>query len=212
MTISLSNKIDIMETNQKASENLIKKLVQIGQPSGTLLWKNIDFSVVKDFLKEYITSKDSPAANSSRIIEYVESQNNSSLLKKWNIAIVSLKSESKNPYIVNGLTIFPITRGLKREIEQDKLYIGRLGSPDHEKLDFEVVPEEIGAELRKMEPRINTPLFLLYPFFISDAHNQKVGDLHFGFAISWPYNNSLINSTYDINSVYRELEIEKYDD
>ena len=211
-TISLSNKIDIMEINQKASENLIKKLVQIGPHLDTLLWKNIDFSFVKEFLKEYITSKDSPAANSSRIIEYVESQNNSSLLKKWNIAIVSLRSESNDPYIINGLTIFPITRGLKREIEQDKLYIGRLGSPDHEKLDFEVVPEEIGAELRKMEPRINIPLFLLYPFFIRDANNQKVGDLHFGFAISWPYNNSLINSTYDINSVYRELEIEKYDD
>lgn len=211
-TISLSNNNDIMEINQRASENLINKLVLIGRQANSLLWKNVEFQIIKEFLKEYITSKESPAANSSRIIEYVETQINIGLLKKWNISIVSLRNESNDQYLISGLTIYPITRGIKREIEQDKLYIGRLGSPDHEKLDFETVPEEIGAELRKKEPRLNTPLFLLYPFYIKDENKQKIGNLHFGFAISWPYNNNLINSTYDINSVYRELEIEKYDD
>lgn len=211
-TITLSNNNDIIEINKKASESLIAKLVQISMPSDNLLWKSIDFHIIKEFLKEYITSKDSPAANSSRIIEYVETQISSSLLKKWNIGIVSLRNESKEPYIINGLTIYPITRGLKRDIEQDKLYIGRLGSPDHEKLDFEIDPEVIGAELRKLEPRLSTPLFLLYPIYINDKNKQKVGSLHFGFAISWPYNINLINTTYDINSVYKELEIDKYDD
>jgi hypothetical protein len=211
-TISLTNNKDIAAINQKASENLIKKLVDIDGKNDNLLWKNLDFKLIKEFLSDYITSKDSPAANSNRIIEYVESQNRTSILNKWNIGIVSLKSESKDPYFIEGLKIFPITRGLKREIEQDKLYIGRLGSPDHEKLDFDIVPDAIAAELRKLEPRLSTPLFLLYPLYIKDEKDERVGNLHFGFAISWPYNNSLINSTYDINSVYRELEIEKYDD
>lgn len=212
-TISFSNLPDIVKNNNIASENLIHKLIAIGGYSDRLVWKNLDFSIIKEFLENYITSKDSPAANSNRIIEYVDSQINSKLLKKWNVAIISLSGESSNPYLIGSLKINPITRGLKSKIESNKLYIGRLGSPDHEKIDFDFETNLIGADLRKIEPRISTPLFILYPLYITDFDTKiRIDGLHFGFGISWPYNDNLQNSTYDINSVYKELEIEKYDD
>ena len=74
--------------------------------------------------------------------------------------------------------------------------------------------------MRKLSPRINRPLLTIYPLRIEDFESEKLpesekflklGKMPFGFAISWPYNNNLKQTTYDINSVYEELELANYD-
>jgi hypothetical protein len=129
------------------------------------------------------------------------------------VAIYSLKSNDNGVYQISGLSVNPITRSIKRPIANEKLYIKRLGDASHETLDFKIDTKLVGEELRRTEPRLNTPLLIIYPMFIVDKKkNLQIDDIHIGFGISWPYNGRLKNITYDINSVFRELEIEKYDD
>ena len=75
-------------------------------------------------------------------IEYVEHQNNLRFLNKWNVVIISLKNETPDPIFVENLKIYPISRGIKRAIENEKLYIKRLTSPDDEKIDFDIISIE----------------------------------------------------------------------
>jgi len=39
----------------------------------------------------------------------------------------------------------------------------------------------------------------------------KLERMPFGFAISWPNNGNLKESTWDINSVYQETSLQNYD-
>lgn len=212
-TVTLSNNADIKSNNFKAFQTILNKLLEINENPKNYLWENVNYEIIKHFFETYITSKDSPAANTNRIIEYIENGDNLSILQNWNVALCSLKSSVNGVYQISGLSINPITRSIKRKISNEKLYIKRLGDPGHERLDFKIDTQLTGEELRRTEPRLSTPMLILYPMFIVDKkENIQIDEIHIGFGVSWPYNSRLKNITYDINSVFRELEIDKYDD
>ncbi len=113
----------------------------------------------------------------------------------------------------------PLTRSIKDEFINNRLFVRRIVSNVDEKIDFEIETTATSEELRRLEPRLNRPLLTIYPLLIENyrasedlpAELLPLERMPFSFAISWPNNDNLKQSTYDINSVYEELELSNYD-
>ena len=209
-TASLSGEKSILINNYNAIEGFLQ---------------NLGASII-DFLEKYISYRGSPASSTKRIIEFIEKQSEgpdpNNVLDHWNVAFASLIRKIENYPEIAGLKFKPLTRSLKEKFESGKLYIQRLVDPKDEKIDYDFETDATSDQLRKLSPRLNRPLLILYPLIIEDVKSASTEDdnpakvlelekMPFGFAISWPNNDSLKQSTYDINTVYRELELANYD-
>lgn len=228
-THTLSEERSILIKNYNAVESFISSLLgsfAYKTEKSTYLWTGIPRDLVIAFLKEYISYKGAPASNTGRIVEFIEEQkkgnNTNDILDIWNVALGSLKrvSDDDSYITISGLKIKPFTRSVKEPIKNNKLYIKKLVDPEDEKIDFEVKPTATSGELRQMAPRFNRPLITIYPLIIENYKETDESQpglltfekMPFGFAISWPNNNGLKESTYNVNSVYEELELANYED
>jgi hypothetical protein len=227
-TASLSGEKSILINNYNAVEEFLRRL---GKPSPLkqhpyYLWRDISKDQVIDFFEKYISYRGSPASSTKRIVEFIEKQYEGSdpndVLDLWNVALASLIRKSGSTFEIAGLELRPLTRSLKEQFVSDKLYIQRLVDPKDEKIDFGYDTDATSEQLRRLLPRLDRPLLILYPLIIEDVQSSsndenKAGKvihlekMPFGFAISWPNNERLKQSTYDINTVYRELELANYD-
>lgn len=225
-TSSLSGERSILINNYNAVETFIQSLIAFSlQPKGnSYLWIDVPKQIVLSFLDEYISFRGAPASSTKRIIEFIEKQkegtNTNNVLDIWNIAFASLKRSPENDLVqVAGLLVKPFTRSIKEPFLNNRLFVKRIVSPDDEKIDFETEISETSEELRKLKPRLTRPLITIYPLYIENYRESDDQPLEllsfekmpFGFAISWPNNDLLRQSTYDINSVYEELELANYD-
>ncbi|AYZ13073.1 endonuclease [Chryseobacterium arthrosphaerae] len=225
-TSSLSGDRSILINNYNAVEEFIQALNQFNkeEKESSYLWKDVPKQIVISFLSAYISYRGAPASSTKRIIEFIEQQkegdSTNTILDTWNVALASLQrgSQANLPQIA-GLNIKPFTRSIKEEFINNRLFIQRLVSPDDEKIDFEIETTATSKDLRALLPRLNRPLITIYPLLIENyretseepAELLSLDKMPFGFAISWPNNDNLKQSTYDINSVYEELELANYD-
>jgi hypothetical protein len=212
-TQTITYNISEIKSNFSATESFIKKLNVYREINSSYLWEGVPKSQVIDFLRNYHTYKGAPAANTLRIVEYINQQKTNNIVDNWNVALISLQRKNSKGLTFSGLDIRALRRGLKAPIENEKLYIGVLTGPEDESIDFVEKPKISGAELRRMSPRVNCPLLMIYPLEIEDLNGKllELGSLTIGIAITWPNNDGLEEITYDINSVYSELELEYYD-
>jgi len=220
-TSSLSGERSILINNYNAVEEFIQSLSAYSfQPNeSNYLWTDVPKFEVISFFEKYISFRGAPASNTKRIIEFIEKQNEgqetNDILNVWNVSLASLqRTTTDNLPQIAGLSVKPLTRSLKEAFTNNRLFVKRIVSPNDEKVDFEYETTATSAELRKLPPRLNRPLLTIYPLLIEDFESIELIPLEkmpFGFAISWPYNNDLKQSTYDINSVYEELELANYD-
>jgi len=226
-TSSLSGERSILINNYNAVEEFIQSLsVYSFQPKeSNYLWTDVAKNTIISFFEKYISYKGAPASSTKRIIEFIEKQkegqDTNDILDVWNVSLASLQKTTTDVLPnVAGLPVKPLTRSLKEAFSNNRLFVKRIVSNVDEKIDFEFETTATSEELRKLSPRINRPLLTIYPLRIEDFESEKLpesekflklGKMPFGFAISWPYNNNLKQTTYDINSVYEELELANYD-
>lgn len=224
-THTLSEDKSILINNYNAVESFFRSLIKysFNTENSSYLWTDVPKEHVISFLKGYISFKGAPASNTQRIIEFIEQQkkgdNPNNILDIWNVALGSLDREipgKTEQVLIAGLMVKPFTRSVKEEISNHKLYIKKLVDPNDEKIDFIDKPVATSGDLRKLAPRLNRPLITVYPLYIEEYKNpDKIlvfEKMPFGFAISWPNNDGLKESTYDINTVYEELELANYED
>lgn len=226
-TSSISGDRSILINNHNAVETFIQALSHYPfdpKENSSYLWTDVPKSEVISFLHQYISFKGAPASNTERIVEFInkqsEGQNPNTILDTWNVALASLRrTNQEGQVLVGGLPVKPLTRSIKEEFINNRLFVRRIVSNVDEKIDFENDTTATSEVLRTLPPRLNRPLITIYPLIIE---NYRATDdlpveiltlerMPFGFAISWPNNDNLKQSTYDINSVYEELELSSYD-
>lgn len=226
-TSSISGDRSILINNYNAVETFIQALSQYTfdpKENSSYLWTGVPKSEVISFFRQYISFRGAPASNTERIVEFInkqsEGQDPNTILDVWNVALASLRRTTTEENIqVGGLDVKPLTRSIKDEFINNRLFVRRIVSNVDEKIDFEIETTATSEALRSLEPRLNTPLITIYPLLIENyrATEDLPAELltlerkPFGFAISWPNNDNLKQSTYDINSVYEELELSSYD-
>lgn len=227
-TSTISGEKSILINNFNTVDEFIQTLNQYPcspKQDKEYLWTGIPKDIVINFFNNYISYKGAPASNTKRIIEFIEDQKKgnttNNILDVWNVSLASLtRTNISDLPTIGGLPVKPLTRSIKESFTNNRLFVKRIVSNVDEKVDFPTDTDASGEDLRKLEPRLNRPLLTIYPLLIEnfDADNLpeaerilQLDKMPFGFAISWPYNNELKQSTYDINSVYEELELENYD-
>jgi hypothetical protein len=227
-TASLSGEQSILVNNYNAVEEFLTSLKEHNiqdKDNSYYLWTDIPQNKIISFFENYISYRGSPASSTKRIIEFMEKQKEgqgpNQILDYWNVSLASLRRTKKDELLqVSGLDVKPLTRSLKQAFTNNRLYIQRLVSPSDEKIDFDFQTNATSEELRKLSPRINRALLTIYPLLIENFESEKLPEserllqfdkMPFGFAISWPNNDNLKQSTYDINTVYEELELSNYD-
>ena len=176
-------------------------------------------------MDKYISYKGAPASNTKRIIEFitkqVEGEDPNDVLNIWNVSLASLqRNKPEELFNFAGIQVKPLTRSLKEEFLNNRLFVKRIVSNIDEKIDFEQDSTATGEELRRLSPRNRRPLLTIYPLIIERFGSEKFPEsekflelpkMPFGFGISWPNNDMLKQTTYDINRVYKELELANYD-
>jgi hypothetical protein len=221
-TASLSGEKSILINNYNAVEGFIQSLSEYNLVpiKSSYLWTGVPKNNVISFFENYISYRGAPASSTKRIIEFINKQKEggdpNDVLDTWNVAFVSLRRIKETEISqLAGLDFKPLTRSIKEPFQNNKLNIQRLVDPEDEKMDFEYETDATSEELRKLEPRLNRPLLIIYPLMIVEntGSNEpvKLEKMPFGFSISWPNNDRLKQSMYDINTVYRELELQNYD-
>ncbi|MCJ8154122.1 Z1 domain-containing protein [Chryseobacterium sp. SSA4.19] len=225
-TSSLSGDRSILVNNYNAVETFVQALspFPMEEKENSYLWTDVPKETVISFLDSYISYRGAPASSTKRIIEFIEKQKEgdttNDILDVWNVALASLRRGTQEGLVqIAGLDVKPFTRSIKEAFVNNRLFVKRIVSPGDEKVDFVTETTATSEELRKSLPRLNRPLITIYPLIIenfraTDAEPVEMLSLEkmpFGFAISWPNNDNLKESTYDINSVYEELEIANYD-
>jgi hypothetical protein len=227
-TSSISGDTSILINNFNAVEEFIQSLSthNLVPKDPSYLWVDIPKNKVITFFENYISYRGAPASSTKRIIEFIEKQKigdrANNILDLWNVALTSLKRTTgeDNPTIA-GLPVKPLTRSIKEPFINNRLFVKRIVSNVDEKIDFTIETTATSEALRKSDPRLNRPLLTIYPLSITNysppsenlpTEILQLDKMPFGFAISWPNNDGLIQSTYDINSVYAELELANYDD
>ncbi|SFO86432.1 Z1 domain-containing protein [Chitinophaga sp. YR627] len=228
-THTLSEDKSILINNYNAVEAFISSMNNYSYDPGRrrngYLWTDIPKDLVVAFLRKYISFRGAPASNTKRIVEFIEQQkkgnNPNNILDLWNVALRSSTDVDESEVeSIAGLTVSPFHRSIKDKNKSNQLYIKKLVSASDEKIDFEGNPTETSEDLRKLLPRLNRPLITIYPLIIQDykeTNDSPVTKLAFekmpfGFAISWPNNDDLKESKYDINTIYEELELASYED
>lgn len=219
-TTTLPSDKNILKSNFLATEEFIKSL---GEKSNKNLfqknvWEKVPVDRIQEFLKNYKTYKGMPAANSIRINQYIDLQkiNNIKEFLNWNVVLVSLQKKQNLEYFnfAGNEIVLPERKITEQKI--DRYFIQRMHDPNFEFSDYtqeqkkRIDDEKItNKEARKINPRKNTPLLMIYILSLKekkDFQHQPVG-----FAISWPSSDVAKPINYVINTVYQELEMNEND-
>jgi hypothetical protein len=212
-TISFT-KSDI-EYNSGVTNSFLSALGKPDEVGSNYLWRDIKVDSILDFLRDVRSCKYSPSSSGLRVIEYISNQSSTEVLNQWNVGLISLKREADHQQLrkVGNLQVRPVERGIKGHTWEDRYYIGVLTSPTDERIDFEdqdkIYP--IGENLRAIAPRLTRPLLLIYPVNLKDGDERVIHTNVIGYAIVWPDNEALKEITYEVNSVFSELELSAYD-
>ena len=215
---------NILKSNLEATAEFIKS---ISKPNPKFkdknVWTNIDSSKIQTFLKSYETFQGLPSANTRRIDKYINTQVEKDIpeFTKWNVSLISLPKKNNELFVpLSGFDIYPINRSLK-DNRTDRLFVKGIVNPPDEFVDFseeelKIIKNKSAKEAKDYGPRKHNPLLIIYIIkiikFKSEAEEELTLKYHVvGFAISWPKSSTAIGITYQINSVYIELEMTEND-
>jgi hypothetical protein len=116
-----------------------------------VIWKDISYERVTDFLTAYRTHTDSPKVNSQLLRDFIESMARVGELTSWTIAVIGGSVEDDPVVIGGGLTVKQARRKSKTPGEENRYSIGRLLSPKDEGIDLETPAWQAAlAETRRL--------------------------------------------------------------
>ncbi len=214
----------ILKLNFEAILDLLKSLsVKDNNFKEKNVWLDVPVSKIQHFLNSYETYKGLPSANTGRINKYISTQ----ILKEepeflnWNVALISLpKQKNILPKSLLDYQVYPSSRSLK-DSRTDRLFVKGIVNPPDEFVDFDseqlkAIAGKSPSESKEYGPRKKNPLLILYVIRVTifESPTDEEFPLTYpviGFAISWPKSSSAIGITYQINSVYKELEMTEND-
>ena len=201
--------------------------------SEALLWTDVTASDVTSFLSAFTTHTDAPRANTGLIRQFIEGQNQIDELTRWTVVLrcADAPGEVKEAEI-GGYRVPLIKRSPRNpdDEQNDRYVIRRLLSPRDESIDLdadayaaalsETIEEwqsdpgryrnreqptrPFGPSLRRQRPP-QYGLLLLYP--LPSLHPNGDGVPVIGMGISFPASKNARSVRYNVNTVYRDLEL-----
>lgn len=209
----LSKNNDIIRRNFEASSLLVSSLANPGETGRNFyLWRNINLSVIKDFLRRFETFDSLKSASPGNLLRFIELNERYNELNNWAVVVVSKERTTKRVTIGN-LDIGLIRRTQDTDKSNDDLYYIRKShiiSPGDEFLDL--TNAEVSQALNRTEQlwldsgkdgsptypsgevvrntirKPNKPLLLIYHLDPSGA-GLNTDTPVIGYAISFPAND-----------------------
>lgn len=102
-----------------------------------VIWKDISYERVTEFLTAYRTHAESTKVNSQLLRDFIESMARVGELTSWTIAVIGGAVEDNPVAIGGGLTVKQAKRKSKTPNEENRYSIGRLLSPKDEGIDLD---------------------------------------------------------------------------
>ena len=186
-TFLFENNMDIFKHNIEITKNLVEKLGEeekhkaINQHAeNNHIWRNIDFSIIKDFLLSYKYYKNQASFQDiEALIKWIENVTKEGKLDKWNVVFAGKKSKEKkepdNTVKFDNVDISKVIRTKKSTSTDEVIDIGALVNPKDviSDVDLDFASEEakndiINFDSRHVRDKRNnaglnsTPLLLLY--------------------------------------------------
>ncbi|HDR4604107.1 Z1 domain-containing protein [Bacillus cereus] len=172
---------DFYINNMRATEKLINKIVHkvdlIGDAKTKYhMVKNVDVTLIIDYLREYRTSEKATSVISTQIIDYIQRANQHGELINWNVAIVDGDENQKN-----NMGVFPVVFGdvkINNAVirgtdafkkyghrQIDKVDIGAIVAGKEEFIDLGIEDRKsiIDKNQLRMKRKKETGLLLVYP-------------------------------------------------
>lgn len=209
----LSKSPEIIQRNLDAAIFLINAIGPTHEAARNYyLWRNINLSIVKDFLRKFETFDSLKSASPVNLLRFIEFNERYNELNNWAIGIIS-KERTNHRYTVTNLNIGLIRRTEDTDKSSDELYYIRKShiiSPGDEFMDLsnteiqqalnrtqqlwtdsgkEGVPSYPSGEVvRNTIRKPNRPLLLIY-FLDPEGARLNSNIPAIGYAISFPAND-----------------------
>ncbi|MYN45900.1 endonuclease [Pseudoduganella sp. FT93W] len=146
-TVSLYKEAHVLKRNLDALELLVASMGQAREiPERTrsgsverwngVIWNDVGYEQVTDFLGAYKTHTEAPKANSQLLREFIVSMARTGELTSWTVAIIGGGVETDPMEFGNGLSVMRAKRTNKSP-DAGRYSIGRLLSPKDEGIDLD---------------------------------------------------------------------------
>lgn len=123
-TISLDSKVEVLLSNQLATNKLIDQIKKFGieisekNPEGWPIFNDVPWGIVSEFFEEYKWVDSATRANGKFIKTYIDAHQGSGVLERWNIFIYQINStEAPVLDLGNGISATAITRSALDKIK-----------------------------------------------------------------------------------------------
>ena len=152
--------------------------------TNALLWKNVDSSIVCDFLSTFRNDY-----HRFDIIKgYVEKQNSANLLQEWNVAVwMNSKNQSKLPleWADSSMKIGLVTRNLENQGKGFKVRNGKnaILAKEHRIVDLGIPRESEEDIIKNKRKELGKPLLILMPI---DSSSYNLDFPMIGIGIIFP--------------------------
>lgn len=156
--------------------------------NGNVIYKNIDFSLIKDFIFKFNINKNIRAfENKEVIMDWIEKNTNNGLYTTWNVILSSTQKGTMSTRFKNYSINWCKRTALRRLSTKESYNIGVLNNPqdlildiDLSKVDDKLVQEykkhttkEKLNEIRKKSGYVKNPLLIIY---LIDPHSTIEND------------------------------------
>lgn len=157
----------------------------------SILWRDVDSELIKDFLGSYMTHPRATSANSIVLAEFIEKMNDRSQLKKWTVALMG-EGHPGEPYkFSTGLEISHFPSRSDTSVAGG-YSIGVLTDPKDEAIDLDYEPWKKALDMTlavwKPDPARNriTPPTRPNGKKIRELRGSDAGDLNRGVLLLYP--------------------------
>ena len=216
----LSNDIEYKRNNLSITEKIVEKLehdYKVEKIGNNHLWRNIDKSVIIDFLNYFKVYKNDPFGISSRMpIDFIKKYAED-IDTKWDVALYSGNGTNK---VIGSICFMKETRTIMLNGDRIEMPNRQVSTGTSESIALdESTRRSLGSNRRGAREKITNPLLMLHIFEVKDK-KEKFTDIELAaFGASFPA--KIISNTNDIrlkiNTVYqsnlfRDLEDEEQAD
>jgi len=164
------NDASILQKNLTETETFIKKLKDPetiksinAHANGSYIWRNVDFSLIGDYLKKYQFQSRQDVFNDIKVFsEWVQELTDKGNLKKWNVVLVGRnpKDSSLTPRWNSPVGPLNLVIRTKKPRPDEVIDIGALRSPADvlKDIDLENQPAEVVDGVKNFKPRFSKDL------------------------------------------------------
>ena len=195
------NNAAILKSNLETTRSFLRRLgdpephkVCNNHANGCIIWRNISFGLISDFLKSYSFQKRQNAFKDlDAIIEWIQKMTDENSIVNWNVVLAGVNTGTADDYweVSPGVGVYKVTRSQKTKNKIDGvLNIGALRVPKDiiSDIDLEtVIDDSIKDEVRHFQSRYafelrekaglsNVPQLLLYIIDKNSKPNKSNGD------------------------------------